>query len=103
MSNPLHDKGQHFLLTPKAEHLLERLIFNNRLLLLVIFALLRLFLGYNSVKIKPDASVERLIPLELPYIVNVMERRDDLQNLGNSSRVVVAVKEGDIVTASDME
>src|SRR5690554_316126 len=103
MSNPLHDKGQHFLLTPKAEPLLEQLIFNNRPLLLVIFALLTLFLGYNAANIKPDASFERLIPLEHPYIVNMMERRDDLQNLGNSIRVVVAVKEGDIFTASYME
>ena len=27
MSNPKHDKGEHYLATPKAEPFLERLIF----------------------------------------------------------------------------
>ena len=27
MSNPKHDKGEHYLTTPKAEPFLERLIF----------------------------------------------------------------------------
>lgn len=103
MSNPLHDKGQHFLLIPGAGSRLERFIFENRLAVLIVLALLTLVLGYNAVNIKPDASFERLIPLEHPYIANMMERREDLQNLGNSIRVVVAVKEGDIFTSSYME
>lgn len=103
MSNPLHDKGQHFLLIPGAGSRLERFIFENRLAVLIVLALLTLVLGYNAVNIKPDASFERLIPLEHPYIANMMERREDLQNLGNSIRVVVAVKEGDIFTPSYME
>lgn len=103
MSNPLHDKGQHFLLIPGAGNRLERFIFENRLAVLIVLALLTLVLGYNAVNIKPDASFERLIPLEHPYIANMMERREDLQNLGNSIRVVVAVKEGDIFTPSYME
>src|SRR5690554_281522 len=103
MSNPLHDKGQHFLLIPGAGSRVERLIFETRLAVLIVLALLTLVLGYNAVNIKPDASFERLIPLEHPYIANMMERREDLQNLGNSIRVVVAVKEGDIFTPSYME
>jgi len=34
MSNPKHDKGEHYLTTPKAEPFLERLIFNNRAIIL---------------------------------------------------------------------
>lgn len=103
MSNPKHDKGEHYLTTPKAEPFLERLIFNNRAIILIAFFLLTLFLGYNAIKIQPDASFERMIPLEHPYIVNMLENRDDLQNLGNFVRIAVEVEEGDIFTKEYME
>ena len=103
MSNPKHDKGEHYLTTPKAEPFLERLIFNNRAIILIAFFFLALFLGYNAVKIEPDASFERMIPLEHPYIVNMLEHRDDLENLGNFVRIAVEVEEGDIFTAEYME
>ncbi|MFT7338894.1 MAG: hypothetical protein ACI92B_002229, partial [Marinobacter maritimus] len=51
MSNPNHDKGEHYLTTPKAEPFLERLIFNNRVVILIGFMLLTAFVGYNAVKI----------------------------------------------------
>jgi len=103
MSNPKHDKGEHYLTTPKAEPFLERLIFNNRVVILISFFLLTLFLGYNAIKIQPDASFERMIPLEHPYIINMMEHRNDLQNLGNFVRIAVEVKEGDIFNQEYME
>ncbi|MDX1633813.1 MAG: MMPL family transporter [Marinobacter sp.] len=103
MSNPKHDKGEHYLTTPKAEPFLERLIFNNRALILIAFAVLTLFLGYNAAKIQPDASFERMIPLEHPYIVNMLEHRDDLENLGNFVRIAVEAEEGDIFTEEYME
>ncbi len=65
--------------------------------------MLTLFLGYNAIKIQPDASFERMIPLEHPYVVNMLDHRDDLDNLGNFVRIAVAVEEGDIFTAEYME
>lgn len=53
MSDPMHDRGEHYLTTPKAEPFLERVIFNNRALILVAFFVLTLFLGYNAIKIEP--------------------------------------------------
>ncbi|SFM14790.1 efflux RND transporter permease subunit [Marinobacter zhejiangensis] len=103
MSNPKHDKGEHYLTTPKAEPFLERLIFNNRAAILFGFLILTLFLGYNAVKIQPDASFERMIPLEHPYIVNMIENRDDLENLGNFVRIAVEAKDGDIFSKEYME
>jgi uncharacterized protein len=103
MSNPKHDKGEHYITTPNAEPFLERLIFNNRAIILVAFFFLTLFLGYNAVKIQPDASFERMIPLEHPYIVNMLEHRDSLANLGNFVRIAVEVEEGDIFTQEYME
>ncbi|WP_152206378.1 efflux RND transporter permease subunit [Marinobacter changyiensis] len=103
MSNPKHDKGEHYLTTPKAEPFLERIIFNNRAIILIAFLFLTLFLGYNAIKIQPDASFERMIPLEHPYIVNMLDHRDDLENLGNFVRIAVEVKEGDIFTQEYMD
>jgi len=103
MSNPMHDRGEHYLTTPKAEPFLERLIFNNRVAILIAFFFLTLFLGYNAIKIQPDASFERMIPLEHPYIVNMIDHRDDLDNLGNFVRIAVATDSGDIFTAEYME
>ncbi|WP_404361700.1 RND family transporter [Marinobacter sp.] len=103
MSNPKHDKGEHYITTPKAEPFLERLIFNNRALILIAFLVLTAFLGYNASKIQPDASFERMIPLEHPYIVNMLKHRDDLENLGNFVRIAVEVEEGDIFTQEYME
>ncbi|MBC7193048.1 MMPL family transporter [Marinobacter sp.] len=103
MSNPKHDKGEHHMTSPGAEPFLERLIFNNRAIILIAFLALTVFLGYNAIKIQPDASFERMIPLEHPYIVNMLEHRDDLENLGNFVRIAVEVKEGDIFQAEYME
>ncbi|MDY6798115.1 MAG: MMPL family transporter [Pseudomonadota bacterium] len=103
MSNPKHDKGEHHMTSPGAEPFLERLIFNNRAIILIAFLALTVFLGYNAVKIQPDASFERMIPLEHPYIVNMLEHRNDLENLGNFVRIAVEVKEGDIFRAEYME
>ena len=103
MSNPKHDKGEHYITTPNAEPFLERLIFNNRAIILIAFFIMTLFLGYNAVKIQPDASFERMIPLEHPYIVNMLEHRDDLENLGNFVRIAVEVEEGDIFSKEYME
>ncbi|WP_431688641.1 efflux RND transporter permease subunit [Hahella sp. NBU794] len=103
MSNKLHDQGDHFILTPKAEPWLERLVFNNRLIILIAFLAITVFMAFSAAKIKPDSSFERLIPLEHPYIQNMLENRDDLENLGNSIRIAVAVEEGDIFTDSYME
>lgn len=86
-----------------AEPMIERLIFNNRPIILIVFLALTLFLGYNAVKIQPDASFERLIPLEHPYIVNMMEHREDLSNLGNFVRIAVENEDGTIFEKEYME
>ncbi|MEQ6885936.1 MMPL family transporter [Salicola sp. Rm-C-2C1-2] len=85
------------------EPMIERLIFNNRPIILIVFLALTLFLGYNAVKIQPDASFERLIPLEHPYIVNMMEHREDLSNLGNFVRIAVENEDGTIFEKEYLE
>lgn len=81
----------------------ERLIFSNRPVILGLFLLITAFLGYNASQIKPDASFERLIPLEHEFIQNMMDNRSDLENLGNFIRIAVAVKDGDIFNKAYVE
>ncbi|WP_020406616.1 efflux RND transporter permease subunit [Hahella ganghwensis] len=103
MSKKLHDQGDHYILTPKAEPLLERLVFNNRFFILIAFLCITVYLAYSASQIKPDASFERLIPLEHPFIQNMLENRDDLQNLGNFVKIAVEAKEGTIFEERYME
>ncbi|WP_432470928.1 efflux RND transporter permease subunit [Amphritea sp. HPY] len=82
-----------------SEEFAERLLFHKRLLVLLIFALLTLLLGWQASQIRPDASFVKMIPTSHPYVANYLKNRDDLSGLGNSLRVAVAVREGDIFTA----
>ncbi|HTN31396.1 MAG TPA: RND family transporter [Pseudomonas sp.] len=83
--------------------LLERLIFNNRPVVILLCLLVTLLLGWQASQIRPSTSFEKMIPLEHPYIQNMLEYRDDLANLGNTVRIAVAAKQGDIFDAQYME
>ncbi|UAW97082.1 RND family transporter [Halopseudomonas nanhaiensis] len=82
---------------------MERLIFKNRIAVLLIFALLTIFFGYQAAQVRPDTSFEKMIPLKHPYIVNMIEHENDLANLGNSIRIAVAIEDGDIFSTEYME
>tara|TARA_Y100000296_G_scaffold87491_1_gene135710 strand:+ start:12985 stop:15405 length:2421 start_codon:yes stop_codon:yes gene_type:complete len=76
---------------------LERLVFNHRLLTIVLCLLVTLGLGYVAVnKLTLNASFEKMIPHNQPFIKNYLENRKELRGLGNAVRVVVESTEGDI-------
>ena len=82
---------------PRSGNLLERLVFNNRLLLVVVCAILTLVLGYvAATKLVLNASFEKMIPQSQPYIKNYLTHQKDLRGLGNAVRVVVENPDGDI-------
>ncbi len=76
--------------------LAERLLFENRLLVIAVFVLLTVFFGYHASQLKPDASFEKMIPTSHPFIQNYLDNRADLASLGNSIRIIVQTTEGDI-------
>lgn len=80
-----------------AERLLEQLLFGHRALVALGFLILTLLLGWQATQIRPDASFVKMIPSSHPYVANYLEHRDELSGLGNSIRVVVAAKDGDIL------
>jgi len=83
--------------------LIERIVFKNRLLLIIVLTLTTLALGYQAVKIKPDASFLKMIPTGHPFVQNFLNNIEDLKGLGNSVRIAVEATEGDIYTAEYME
>ena len=80
----------------KSGSLVERLIFNKRWLILVVCALLTAFFGYQATGISVNASFEKMMPQSHPFIRNYLENSKSLRGLGNSVRVVVENKTGDI-------
>ncbi|MFV0454831.1 MAG: efflux RND transporter permease subunit [Pseudomonas sp.] len=82
---------------------LERLIFNNRPAVILVCLLLSVFLFYQAAQVRPSTSFEKMIPLGHPYIQNMLDHRDDLANLGNTVRISVAAKDGDIFSRDYME
>src|SRR5262252_7015487 len=74
----------------------ERLIFNNRLLVVVLCVLATLVLGWQATRLRLNAAFEKTIPQNQPYIKNFLEHRNDLKGLGNAVRVVVENRSGDI-------
>jgi predicted RND superfamily exporter protein len=76
--------------------LAERLLFENRVIIIVLFVLVTLFFGFHASKLTPDASFEKMIPTSHPYIQNYLKNRADLKSLGNSIRIIVETTDGDI-------
>lgn len=74
----------------------EKLIFGNRLGILVVFSLITLFLGFRAYQLQPEASFSKLIPQGHSFIQKMNSHLRDLQASGTAVKVSVAVKEGDI-------
>lgn len=76
--------------------LLERIVFNQRRLVLALCLIISIALGWQATQLGLNASFEKMIPTGHPYITNFLDNRSSLAGLGNSLRVAVAVNEGSI-------
>jgi predicted RND superfamily exporter protein len=77
-------------------NLLERLIFNNRLLLIACCLVLTAFFGFQLKGLVVSASFDKMLPHGHAYIKNYLENRNQLRGLGDSVRVVIENTSGDI-------
>jgi predicted RND superfamily exporter protein len=68
---------------------LERLLFNNRLLVLVLCVIVTAVLGFTARKVELNASFEAVIPTKHPFIQNYLRHQGELRGLGNTLRIVV--------------
>ncbi|MNF36416.1 MMPL family protein [compost metagenome] len=79
--------------------LLEQVIFNSRVLIIAGCVLITLFLGLQLRDLKIAASYEKMLPHGQEYIRNFLDNRSELRGLGDSVRIVVEAKDGDIFNA----
>jgi uncharacterized protein len=82
---------------------IERLLFNNRLVVVLLCSLITLFLGWKATSLELNASFEKTLPVHHPYIQNYLAHQNDLTGLGNAVRVAVANPSGTIYDAAYME
>src|SRR5678815_5363402 len=83
---------------------LERLVFNNRLLMIALCAVVTVVLAYAAAtRLVLNASFERMIPQSQPYIKNYLTYQKELRGLGNALRVVVENVDGDVFDPGYLE
>jgi predicted RND superfamily exporter protein len=75
---------------------LERLVFNNRVPMIIVCVIVTLVLAYQATKLVFNANFEKMIPHNQAYIKNYLQNKSELYGLGNSIRVVVENTRGDI-------
>jgi predicted RND superfamily exporter protein len=73
-------------------------IFGNRRLVIALFVLVTLFMGYSASKIGIDAGFAKLLPLKHDYMQTYLKHR---QQFGGANRLLIALvaKDGDIFSA----
>lgn len=82
---------------PRSGSRLERLVFNNRRIVLAVCLVLTVLLSVlAATKLTLNASFDKMIPRSHPYIQNYLEQRGELRGLGNSLRIVVANPTGTV-------
>jgi predicted RND superfamily exporter protein len=79
--------------------LLELIIFNNRSWILLAGALLTLFFGWSASQLKINASYTSMLPERQEYVINYEQNRSAMRALGDSIRIVVENKNGNIYDA----
>jgi len=96
-ANDSHDDGGAI------ERFFERHLFANRIAVLVLFALVSLILGWHALQLRPDASLEKMVPASHPYIASALKYENELRPLGNVVRIAVETTDGDIYSKHYLE
>lgn len=84
-------------------NMFERLLFNNRLIIVFLCLLITVFLGIQALSLSLNASYEKMIPSQHPFVQNYLDNKEDLASLGNSIRIIVEAKNGTIFEPEYLE
>ena len=79
--------------------LLERMIFNHRLLIVLACLLTTLALGWQIRDLRIAASYDKMLPHSHEYIQNFLANRSELRGMGDSIRIAVEARDGNIFDA----
>lgn len=93
--------GAHF--DPRSGQWIERLFFNNRLLVVIVCVALTFVLGFRATELQLAASFERMLPVEHPYIQNFKAHEQQLSGSSNILRIVVATEGTSILDPQYMD
>lgn len=88
---------------PRSGSILERLLFNNRLVVVVLCALVTAVLGWQTSRLALNASFEKTIPASHSYIQNYLAHQAELSGLGNAVRIAAANPRGSIYDAAYLD
>ena len=86
---------------PRSGSIIERVLFTQRWLVVLLCALVTVVLGWQATKLQLNASFEKTIPATHPYIQNFLKYQRELSGLGNAVRIAVARPEGSDGTVYD--
>ncbi len=95
---PPRDIPGSFGFDPGSGSGLERLIFGNRILVLLACALITVLLAVPLRQLTLNASFESVIPTHHPFIVNYLNNQSRLRGLGNTLDIAVQADDGGILT-----
>lgn len=96
----ISDPGQF---DERSGSLIERLIFNNRLWVILLSLVLTATFMVTVRDLKVSVDLEKMLPQSHAYVDNFLQNRDQLRGLGDSVRVVVENREGDIFNAAYLD
>lgn len=95
--------AKDFDLDPRSGSFLERLLFNNRALVVALCVLVSIVLGWQATRLTLNASFEKTIPTHHPFIQNYLENESQLSGLGNAVRIAVENPKGSIYDKDYLE
>ncbi|WP_421793650.1 efflux RND transporter permease subunit [Hydrocarboniphaga effusa] len=81
----------------------ERALFNHRLPILLICAIVTVVLAYFSFGLRLNAAYEKMLPTSHPFIQNYLAHKSQLGGLGNTLRIAVETTDGTIFDAGYLE
>ncbi|MDP2228092.1 MAG: MMPL family transporter [Moraxellaceae bacterium] len=80
----------------------EDFIIRARKPLLIVFAVITALMIWQITGLKAETSLEKMVPLQHPYIQNLLKHKDEL-GLGNDIKIAVSLRKGDIFDAEYLE
>ncbi len=81
----------------------ERALFNHRLPILLVCAIVTVVLAYFSFGLRLNAAYEKMLPTSHPFIQNYLAHKAQLGGLGNTLRIAVESADGSIFDAEYLE
>ncbi len=88
---------------PRSGSAIERLLFNHRLWILALCALVTVLLGRQALQLQINASFEKTIPTHHSYVRNYLAHQAQLTGLGNAVRIAVENPNGTIYDPEYLE